>query len=241
MLIVSMIIQKILNNINKIIWLTVGQLVVWIIRITKKPEERRKELIDNAEQLFIKKGYEQTTVSDIVNKANVAKGTFYYYFKTKEEILNSIVDRYIDIIVEGYEKIANEKGPNAVEKLVNIFQFSFSFRKNKTSLMQYLHEDKNAHLHLKFERKIPRKTAGPLSKIITQGVKEKYFNTKYPGEAAKAFIGVSALVMQGLYDIKPESEEYLRKLNATIDFLERILGAKSGLIINAYKKNGGIK
>jgi len=194
------------------------------IRITKKPEERRKELISIAEQLFIKKGYEQTAVSDIVKKANVAQGTFYYYFKTKEEILDSIIDIYIKTTVKSYEKIANEK-----------------FRKDRTSLMQYLHEDKNAHLHLKFERKMPVKTAKPLSKIISQGVKEKYFDTKYPQEAAKAFIGVSAMVMQGLYDMKPGSEGYFRKLNATIDFLERILGAKSGLIINAYKKIGGIK
>ena len=50
----------------------------YIIRITKNPEERRKELIDIAERLFIKKGYEQTAVSDIVKKAKVAQGTFYY-------------------------------------------------------------------------------------------------------------------------------------------------------------------
>ena len=214
---------------------------VFNIRITKNPEERRIELINIAEQLFIKKGYENTAVSDIVKRAKVAQGTFYYYFKTKEEVLDSIIDRYIKTTVEGYEKIANEKGPNAVEKILNILQFSSSFRKDRTSLMQYLHEDKNAHLHLKFERKMPVKTAKPLSKIISQGVEEKYFDTKYPQEAAKAFIGVSAMVLQGLYEMKPGSEEYFRKLNATIDFIERILGAKSGLIVNAYKKIGGIK
>ncbi len=207
------------------------------MRITKKPEERRQELIQIAEQQFIQHGYEKTAVSDIVKKAKVAQGTFYYYFKTKEEILDSIIDRYIKQTVKGYEKIANEQGPNAIEKLVKIFKFSSSFRQNKTSLLQYLHEDKNAHLHLKFERKMPNKTTGPLAKIITQGVKEQYFNTQYPEESAKAFIGVSAMVLQGLYDMKPGSEEYVRKLNATIDFLERILGAQSGLIINAYKKN----
>ena len=74
------------------------------MRITKKPDERRQELIDIAEQLFIKKGYEQTAVSDIVKKAKVAQGTFYYYFKTKEEILDSIIGRYIKLTVEGYEK-----------------------------------------------------------------------------------------------------------------------------------------
>ena len=100
-------------------------------------------MIDIAEQLFIKKGYEKTSVSDIVKKAKVAQGTFYYYFKTKEEILDLITDRYININVEGYEKIANEKGLNALEKIIKIFQFSSSFRNNRKSLIQYLHEDKN--------------------------------------------------------------------------------------------------
>ncbi len=81
--------------------------------------------------------------------------------------------------------------------------------------------------------------AEPLSKIISQGVQEKIFDTTFPQEAAKAFIGVSAMVMKGIYNIKPGSEEYTRMLLATIDFLERILGAKSGLILNAYKKMEG--
>jgi len=214
-------------------------LEVSIIRITKNPEERKKELIDIAEQLFIKKGYEQTAVSDIVKKAKVAQGTFYYYFKTKEEILDLITDRYININVKGYEKIANEKGPDALEKIINIFQFSASFRNNRRGLIQYLHVDKNAHLHLKFERKLPVIIAEPLSKIISQGIQEKIFDTAFPQEAAKAFIGISAMVMQGIYNIKPGSEEYTRMLLATIDFLERILGAKSGLILSAYRKMGG--
>lgn len=212
---------------------------VTVIRISKNPEERKKELIEIAEQLFITKGYEQTAVSDIVKEAHVAQGTFYYYFKTKEEILDLITDRYIRFNFEGYEKIANEKGPDALEKIIKIFQFSSSFRNNRHGLIQYLHEDKNAHLHLKFERKLPLMIAEPLSKIISQGVKEKIFNTAFPQEAAKAFIGISAMVMQGIYKIKKGSEEHTRMLLATIDFLERILGAKSGLILNAYKKMEG--
>ncbi len=214
-------------------------MVVTISRITKNPEERKKEFIDIAEQLFITKGYEQTAVSDIVKEAEVAQGTFYYYFKTKEEILDLITDKYIRFNVEGYEKIANDEGTDALEKIIKIFQFSSSFRNNRHGLIQYLHEDKNAHLHLKFERKLPNMMAEPLSKIISQGVQEKIFNTVFPKEAAKAFIGISAMVMQGIYNIKQGSEEYKRMLLATIDFLERILGAKSGLILNAYRKMEG--
>ena len=107
------------------------------------------------------------------------------------------------------------------------------------NLTSDLHEDKNAHLHLKFERKIPIETVGPLSNIISQGIKEKVFSTKYPESAAKAFISITAMVLQGIYSIEIESDEFKRKFLATFDFLERILGAKSGSILDVYKKKGG--
>ena len=206
------------------------------MRISKKPEERRKELIDIAEQLFIKKGYEQTAVSDIVNKAHVAQGTFYYYFKTKEEILDAITDKYIDLTVDGMQRIADEKESNAIDKLVTIMLFSFSFRNNRKSIMQYLHEDKNMHLHHKFEKKIPSGTMRPLTAIIKQGIDEGMFDTSYPNEAALAFIGVTAMVLKGLDSMDQQSEEFRRKLMATFDFLERILGTQKDLLFKRYKE-----
>lgn len=222
--------------------MTDGQsLMVVIIRITKNPEERKNEFIDIAEQLFIEKGYENTAVSDIVKKAQVAKGTFYYYFKTKEDILDHIIDRYITFNTKGMQTIANEQDISALEKLVKLLLFSSSFRNNRKSIIQYIHEDKNAHLHLKFERELPTMIVAPLSTVIKQGIQEEVFNTKFSEEAAKAFIGVSAMILQGVYNIKPDSAEYKRMLLATIYFLERILGAEPGLIINAYKKIGEIQ
>lgn len=58
-------------------------------RITKSPDERRNELIDAAEMLFIENGYDQTSVSDIVKKVNVAQGTFYYYFNPRKTESNT--------------------------------------------------------------------------------------------------------------------------------------------------------
>ena len=63
-------------------------------RIVKEPEIRHEELIDISEKLFLKNGYEQTAVSEIVKEANVAQGTFYYYFKSKDDVLNAIIERY---------------------------------------------------------------------------------------------------------------------------------------------------
>ena len=137
------------------------------------------------------------------------------------------------------QKIADEKESNAIDKIVKIFLFSSSFRNDRKSIMQYLHEDKNTHLHQKFEKKIPSETARPLSKIISQGVEEKIFDTKYPKDAASAFIGVTAMVLRGIDNADYQSEEWIRKFSATFDFLERILGTDKDLLFNAYKEKGG--
>lgn len=65
------------------------------MRLIKNPEERRNEILDAAEILFITKGYTKATVMDILQACNIAKGTFYYYFQSKEEVMNAIVMRFI--------------------------------------------------------------------------------------------------------------------------------------------------
>lgn len=63
---------------------------------TKPAEIRRDELMDAAQRLFLEKGFASTSVAEIVKAADVAKGTFYLYFQTKEEILDALQERFID-------------------------------------------------------------------------------------------------------------------------------------------------
>ncbi|MDQ8730217.1 TetR/AcrR family transcriptional regulator [Bradyrhizobium sp. LHD-71] len=63
---------------------------------TKPAEIRREELIDAAQALFLSKGFDATSVDEIVRAADVAKGTFYFYFKTKDEVLQALRTRFIE-------------------------------------------------------------------------------------------------------------------------------------------------
>ncbi len=65
-------------------------------RISKLPHERRKEILDTALEMFMKKGYQATSVSDIVKELNVSQGLFYYYFKSKEEVFEAALKQYVD-------------------------------------------------------------------------------------------------------------------------------------------------
>ena len=52
---------------------------------------KRDSLLDTAFQLFMTQGINKTSISDIVNQAGVAKGTFYLYFKDKYDIHNKLI------------------------------------------------------------------------------------------------------------------------------------------------------
>ena len=65
-------------------------------RTIKKPDERRKEIIQAARELFQAKEYEKTTMKEIMVKLNIAKGTIYHYFSSKEELLEAVVEDLVD-------------------------------------------------------------------------------------------------------------------------------------------------
>lgn len=88
---------------------------------SKKPEERRQELIDTAYRLFQEKGYEAVSVRDILEEVHGAPGMFYYYFKSKQEIYMAAVSQYIEQGLERKkEALADPSVPFAEKKkLVN--------------------------------------------------------------------------------------------------------------------------
>lgn len=63
------------------------------MRISKPPEQRRAELVLAARKLFDKNGVENTRISDIVQEVGVAQGVFYYYFKSKEEMVDTVLEQ----------------------------------------------------------------------------------------------------------------------------------------------------
>jgi len=70
-----------------------------MIKIIMEHDERIKDIIKKAEKLFAKKGYDNTSVADIIEKVGIAKGTFYHYFKSKDELLDTIVGRMMKKII----------------------------------------------------------------------------------------------------------------------------------------------
>ncbi|MEG7530348.1 MAG: TetR/AcrR family transcriptional regulator, partial [Hungatella sp.] len=91
----------------------------------KYPEVTLGRILDVSEQLFLEKGYEHTTIQDIINAlGDLSKGAIYHHFKSKEEIMIAVVDRLYVSTKEGCAKIQADKSLDGLQKLRKLFYVS---------------------------------------------------------------------------------------------------------------------
>jgi len=79
---------------------------------TKPAQERRSDLMNAAERLFLRNGVEPTTVEEITNAADVAKGTFYLHFSSKEEIRIALGDRFAQQLLMKVKRAVAQREQN---------------------------------------------------------------------------------------------------------------------------------
>ena len=154
-------------------------------RVTKVPEERKQELIDTAERLFLEKGYEQTTVADIVREIEVAQGTFYYYFSSKEKILEAIIEKDITALEEDVRQIMSREDANAAIKLNAVVNSIIGISTSRREIMDYLHEESNAVMHEKMERHTIERLVPLMTRVVAEGTHAGIFDVQYPTESVE--------------------------------------------------------
>ena len=154
-------------------------------RVTKVPEERKQELIDTAERLFLEKGYEQTTVADIVREIEVAQGTFYYYFSSKEKILEAIIEKDITALEEDVRQIMSREDANAAIKLNAVVNSIIGISTSRREIMDYLQDESNAVMHEKMERHTIERLVPLMTRVVAEGTHAGIFDVQYPTESVE--------------------------------------------------------
>lgn len=87
------------------------------LRTVKAPDMRRAEFVDIAERLFQTKGYEATTITDVISAAGVSKGAFYHHFNAKEDLLAAIVARAATVALGYFERLKADESLDALTRL----------------------------------------------------------------------------------------------------------------------------
>src|SRR5699024_4279035 len=161
---------------------------------SKSPEDSKKEIMDVAESLFITKGYAKTTINNILSEIDIAKGTFYYYFKSKEDVKDVIIDRFITIEVEAAEAIAADDTLKAPDKIFRIIMEEKHQGNKKEKMIEELHEVSNEKMHQKSLIETIKQLAPILTRMIEQGIVEGVFETPYPRETVEVLLVSSGFI-----------------------------------------------
>jgi len=193
----------------------------------KDPEERKNEILDAAEKLFYQKDYTKTTIVDILKAVGIAKGTFYYYFTSKEEVLDAIVDRYIQNGMKMARQIAQNTQLNAVEKIIRILKGSGPKEGSGQETLEQIHQVDNAQFHQKSLSKTIISLAPILAQIVEQGIEEGHFQTRYPLETIEMIL-VSGQILFDKGFFNWSSKETQDKSTVFAYNMEKLLGAKEG-------------
>ncbi len=197
------------------------------MRVVKEHEERRNEILDAAEVLFLTKGYDKTTINDILRAIGIAKGTFYYYFTSKEAVLDAMVKRVVDAGVETARSIANDSAITVHKKFLLIMLAQKPNTAVKQQLIEELHEASNAQMHQKSLSLTVQHLTPVLQDVVEQGIREGLFRTPYPRQSIELLL-VAAVTLfdEGLFRWTPE--EQAERVQGLIYAMETLLGAEQG-------------
>jgi AcrR family transcriptional regulator len=156
-----------------------------VVKTAKRRASKIREIVAIAEKLFLEKGYEETTIDDILEHTGLSKGGFYHYFKSKEEVLTVSIDTLMQDMLAEFEPIVENQTLTAMEKLKLFMKKKAEFQRPKKQFAKYLSVLMQSDMALyKYYLNLAQRYVEPLSQIINQGKTEGFFNVQYPKETA---------------------------------------------------------
>lgn len=204
------------------------------MRVVKDAEVRRNEILDAAEELFGSKGFDQTSTNDILDRVGIARGTLYYHFRSKEEILDAMIARMADRLIAEAAKVAGDRSMPLLERLPKTVLALNVDSSLGDEVMQQVHRPQNALLHQKLEDRLLRGVIPLIALLVEDGIGQGIFRTDYPREAAEMIMIYAYTAFDGL--AVQTAEQRKRRIEGFIYNIERILGAQEGALREAILK-----
>lgn len=191
---------------------------------------KKRELLAVAEKLFLDKGYEQTSIDDILRESGISKGGFYHYFRSKDEILSESINNIIEESIEYLKPVVEDKKLDAMEKFKLFMRKKAEFQSSKMEYAALLANILQSDIaQYKYSLLMSQKMVQPFARIIEQGVKEGVFDVDYPLETADILIRtVTSVVQSASYDEYLHDERKHRQYLLSLrNLIARTLGISS--------------
>ena len=188
--------------------------------------DKRNLILDAMKTLLEHDKGASCSVSDIAKTAGIGKGSIYYYFKSKVEIFDALVEREYNQIIEKCKMLIEQSQDDAIQKLALLFQ-SYRSSDDLSAMDAYLHQSQNAAIHQKSLAKILSSLSPIVTDIIQQGVQEKLFHCDKPQETAEIILSIYCFLYDpGIFIWTPE--QLKSKELALASLLENGLASAQG-------------
>ena len=175
--------------------------------------------------MFITQGYENTSVDEIIEKAQIAKGTYYYYFQSKEQTLEEVIDMMIDNEIEMAKQVIGMDIP-VPQKIVGIIT-SIKPTEAEQPVKNALFQPENVLMHYKVRQKLINVITPLLSEVIEEGVNDGIFECENIPERVKMLL----IISDGTFNEGTFTE---KDISVFIDMTEKLLGAENGTMSFIY-------
>ncbi|MFV0414043.1 MAG: TetR/AcrR family transcriptional regulator [Oscillospiraceae bacterium] len=192
----------------------------------KKSARRRKEIFTAAKKLFEQQGYENTSIDQIVQEAGVAKGTFYYYFSSKEEALGAMMEEMDATALQALQPILNGPAPAPQKMALGLIALR-RFYAGSHNMLENFKTLKDELMYYKSLIHSIHVLTAPFVQIIEQGIQEGAFRCEYPTAFAENILTSAHFLLDG--DILPTTHEnFVQRLLVVQQLLEGGLGLAPG-------------
>jgi len=173
--------------------------------VKKSPKQWKKEILSAAQSLFISKGYEETSVSDIMNLVGGAKGMFYRCFQSKEEVMHALGNQ---LFFENnpFEAVKGRNDLNALQKIKYLLVLNQSDTRRNDLNVQAIPILKDPHI-LAAAVEENRRVLTPLwLELLEEGKKDGSIKTEYAKELSELLPLINFWLMPSVF---PATEEEL--------------------------------
>lgn len=200
----------------------------------KEAEVRKNEILDAADELFGKKGFDGTSTNDILERVGIARGTLYHHFKSKEEIMDALIERYSERLLGAAREVAADKTIPIVDRIIRVVM-SMNFNSGSSEeIMEHIHRPQNALMHQKIQKIIINGLTPILAEIICEGIEQGVFSTPYPYECMEMVVTYANTIFDDDM-VQMTNEERVTRIQAFIFNVERLLDVERGSLMSVIQ------
>lgn len=202
----------------------------------KKGDLKRSSILETAERLFFEKGYEQTSIQDILDVLSLSKGGFYHHFTSKEAILGEICENHV---ISGLDRLKVELfGTRAglMDRLNLLLRKVSMFERDETDfaalLLKVCYVDGDVRIRDRMRSVVLAQLKPQMDELLAEGIKSGELFARNPGRITGIVLGMVDQVNDSACRIlaaNPDNPECIieiaEQLNACRDAVEMLLGA----------------